>query len=208
MARAIRSARAVRQHGPLLAFDQLDACGLADGARQFVDRPGGVLVGVLARTTLTMILPVFLAVGAACLLYATTALQPQGGVPRRCAARACVRWRCQLILFYREHAADLILRHYLCRNAGAAALTVLLAPNLRPLLSAAARPRLLMPASTMSAILARRRLGRAPGRLPRSSSGAGGARASRSVRRGGDSRSATPSYIRNITSADASRRPL
>ena len=78
------------------------------------------------RTTLTMILSVFLAVGAACLLYATTALRRKAefsGVALLVPVCAMVL---ALILFYREHATDPILRHYYVETLALAALTVLL----------------------------------------------------------------------------------
>ena len=90
------------------------------------------------RTTVTMILSVFLAVGAACLLYAT-------------AAPVCAMVLA-LILFYREHAADPILRHYYVETLALAALAVLLL-EFAAFAFRGGAPRLLMPASTMSVIL-------------------------------------------------------
>ena len=112
------------------------------------------------RTTLTMILPVFLAVGAACLLYATTALRRKaesvGDIPCTPAYVALLVPVCAmvlaLILFYREHAADPILRHYYVETLALAALTVLLL-EFAAFAFRGGAPRLLMPASTMSVIL-------------------------------------------------------
>ena len=104
------------------------------------------------RTTLTMILSVFLAVGAACLLYATTALRRKAefsGVALLVPVCAMVL---ALILFYREHAADPILRHYYVETLALAALTVLLL-EFAAFAFRGGAPRLLMPASTMSVIL-------------------------------------------------------
>ena len=105
------------------------------------------------RTTLTMILSVFLAVGAACLLYATTALRRRkaefSGVALLVPVCAMVL---ALILFYREHAADPILRHYYVETLALAALTVLLL-EFAAFAFRGGAPRLLMPASTMSVIL-------------------------------------------------------
>ena len=84
------------------------------------------------RTTLTMILSVFLAVGAACLLYATTALRRKAefsGVALLVPVCAMVL---ALILFYREHATDPILRHYYVETLALAALTVLLTGLVNP----------------------------------------------------------------------------
>ena len=104
------------------------------------------------RTTLTMILSVFLAVGAACLLYATTALRRKAefsGVALLVPVCAMVL---ALILFYREHATDPILRHYYVETLALAALTVLLL-EFAAFAFRGGAPRLLMPASTMSVIL-------------------------------------------------------
>ena len=78
------------------------------------------------RTTLTMILSVFLAVGAACLLYATTALRRKAEFPGVALLVPVCAMVLALILFYREHAADPILRHYYVETLALAALTVLL----------------------------------------------------------------------------------
>jgi len=78
------------------------------------------------RTTLTMILSVFLAVGAACLLYATTALRRKAEFPGIALLVPVCAMVLTLILFYREHAADPILRHYYVETLALAALTVLL----------------------------------------------------------------------------------
>ena len=71
------------------------------------------------RTTLTMILSVFLAVGAACLLYATTALRRKAEFPGVALLVPVCAMVLALILFYREHAADPDPAPLLCRNAGA-----------------------------------------------------------------------------------------
>ncbi len=157
------------------------------------------------RTTLTMILSVFLAVGAACLLYATTALRRKAefsGVALLVPVCAMVL---ALILFYREHAADPILRHYYVETLALAALTVLLL-EFAAFAFRGGAPRLLMPANTMSVILCAAPWPRAR-RLPRSSS-TPAARASRSVsaRRRTSIRDAI--LHQNITKKDASRRPF
>ena len=78
------------------------------------------------RTTLAMLMSAFAAAGAVCLLYATTALRRKkdfSGVALLVPVCAMVL---TLILFYREHAADPILRHYYVETLALAALTVLL----------------------------------------------------------------------------------
>ena len=57
-----------------------------------------------------------------------------------------------LIFFYREHAADPILRHYYVETLALAALTVLLL-EFAAFAFRGGAPRLLMPASSMSVIL-------------------------------------------------------
>ena len=104
------------------------------------------------RTTLTMILSVFLAVGAACLLYATTALRRKAEFPGVALLVPVCAMVLALILFYREHAADPILRHYYVETLALAALTVLLL-EFAAFAFRGGAPRLLMPASTMSVIL-------------------------------------------------------
>jgi lysylphosphatidylglycerol synthetase-like protein (DUF2156 family) len=104
------------------------------------------------RTTLTMILSVFLAVGAACLLYATTALRRKVEFPGVALLVPVCAMVLALILFYREHAADPILRHYYVETLALAALTVLLL-EFAAFAFRGGAPRLLMPASTMSVIL-------------------------------------------------------
>ena len=103
------------------------------------------------RTTLTMILSVFLAVGAACLLYATTALRRKAEFPGIALVPVCAMVLA-LILFYRDHAADPVLRHYYVETLALAALTVLLL-EFAAFAFRGGAPRLLMPASTMSVIL-------------------------------------------------------
>ena len=104
------------------------------------------------RTTLTMILSVFLAVGAACLLYATTALRRKVEFPGVALLVPVCAMVLALILFYREHATDPILRHYYVETLALAALTVLLL-EFAAFAFRGGAPRLLMPASTMSVIL-------------------------------------------------------
>lgn len=104
------------------------------------------------RTTVTMILSVFLAVGAACLLYATTALRRKAEFPGVALLVPVCAMVLALILFYREHAADPILRHYYVETLALAALTVLLL-EFAAFAFRGGAPRLLMPASTMSVIL-------------------------------------------------------
>lgn len=104
------------------------------------------------RTTLMMILSVFLAVGAACLLYATTALRRKAEFPGVVLLVPVCAMVLALILFYREHAADPILRHYYVETLALAALTVLLL-EFAAFAFRGGAPRLLMPASTMSVIL-------------------------------------------------------
>ena len=127
------------------------------------------------RTTLTMILSVFLAVGAACLLYATTELRRKAEFPGVALLVPVCAMVLALILFYREHAADPILRHYYVETLALAALTVLLlefaAFAFRGGLGRA-------PDACRDPLLRRRRVHRAR------------------YRRGGGLRSVTPSYIR------------
>ena len=105
------------------------------------------------RTTLTMILSVFLAVGAACLLYATTALRRKAEFPGIALLAPVCAMVLALILFYREHAADPILRHYYVETLALAALrNSELETTYAPTARAAASAKM-MPASTMSVIL-------------------------------------------------------
>ena len=99
-----------------------------------------------------MILSVFLAVGAACLLYATTELRRKAEFPGVALLVPVCAMVLALILFYREHAADPILRHYYVETLALAALTVLLL-EFAAFAFRGGAPRLLMPASTMSVIL-------------------------------------------------------
>ena len=73
------------------------------------------------RTTLTMILSVFLAVGAACLLYATTALRRKAEFPGIALLVPVCAMVLALILFYRDLAADPVLRHYYVETLALAA---------------------------------------------------------------------------------------
>ena len=101
------------------------------------------------RTTLAMLMS---AAGAVCLLYATTALRRKkdfSGVALLVPVCAMVL---TLILFYREHAADPVLRHYYVETLALAALTVLLL-EFAAFAFRGGAPRLLMPASSMSVIL-------------------------------------------------------
>ena len=70
------------------------------------------------RTTVTMILSVFLAVGAACLLYATTALRRKAEFPGVALLVPVCAMVLALILFYREHAADLFYAGGACIALG------------------------------------------------------------------------------------------
>ena len=100
------------------------------------------------RTTLAMLM----SAGAVCLLYATTALRRKkdfSGVALLVPVCAMVL---TLILFYREHAADPVLRHYYVETLALAALTVLLL-EFAAFAFRGGAPRLLMPASSMSVIL-------------------------------------------------------
>ena len=101
------------------------------------------------RTTVTMILSVFLAVGAACLLYATAALRRKAEFP---GVVLLVPVCAMVLALIREHAADPILRHYYVETLALAALAVLLL-EFAAFAFRGGAPRLLMPASTMSVIL-------------------------------------------------------
>lgn len=157
------------------------------------------------RTAVTMILSVFLVVGAACLLYATTALRRKAEFPGVALLVPVCAMVLALILFYREHAADPVLRHYYVETLALAALTVLLL-EFAAFAFRGGAPRLLMPASSMSVILCAAALAARP-RLPKFSS-TPAARASRSasVRRRISTRDAI--LNQNITKKDASRRPF
>lgn len=104
------------------------------------------------RTTLAMLMSAFVAAGAVCLLYATTALRRKtsfSGVALLVPVCAMVL---TLILFYREHAADPVLRHYYVETLALAALTVMLL-EFAAFAFRGGAPRVLMPVSTMSVIL-------------------------------------------------------
>ena len=104
------------------------------------------------RTTVTMALSVFLAVGAACLLYAVAALRRKAEFPGVVLLVPVCAMVLALILFYREHAADPVLRHYDVETLALAALTVLLL-EFAAFAFRGGAPRLLMPASSLSVIL-------------------------------------------------------
>ena len=104
------------------------------------------------RTTVTMALSVFLAVGAACLLYAVAALRRKAEFPGVVLLVPVCAMVLALILFYREHAADPVLRHYYVETLALAALTVLLL-EFAAFAFRGGAPRLLMPASSLSVIL-------------------------------------------------------
>ncbi len=104
------------------------------------------------RTTLAMLMSAFVAAGALCLIYATTALRRRtsfSGVALLVPVCAMVL---TLILFYREHAADPILRHYYVETLALAALTVMLL-EFAAFAFRGGAPRVLVPMSTMSVIL-------------------------------------------------------
>ena len=104
------------------------------------------------RTTLAMLMSAFAAAGAVCLLYATTALRRRkdfSGVALLVPVCAMVL---TLILFYREHAADPVLRHYYVETLALAALTVLLL-EFAAFAFRGGAPRVLVPVSAMSVIL-------------------------------------------------------
>ena len=142
------------------------------------------------RTTITMILSVFLAVGAACLLYATTALRRKAEFPGVVLLVPVCAMVLALILFYREHAADPVLRHYYVETLALAALTVLLL-EFAAFAFRGGAPRLLMPASTMSVILCAAALAVRPS-LAEILFYAGGA----CIALGGGLRPVTPTYIK------------
>ena len=104
------------------------------------------------RTTLTMLMSAFIVVGAVCLLWATTALRRRTEFPGVVLLVPVCALVLTLIFFYREHAADPILRHYYVETLALAALTVLLL-EFAAFAFRGGAPRLLMPASTMSVIL-------------------------------------------------------
>ena len=104
------------------------------------------------RTTLAMLMSAFVAAGALCLIYATTALRRRtsfSGVALLVPVCAMVL---TLILFYREHAADPVLRHYYVETLALAALTVMLL-EFAAFAFRGGAPRVLVPMSTMSVIL-------------------------------------------------------
>ena len=104
------------------------------------------------RTTVMMALSAFLAAGAVCLLYAVAALRRKADFPGVVLLVPVCAMVLALILFYREHAADPILRHYYVETLALAALTVLLL-EFAAFAFRGGAPRLLMPASSMSVIL-------------------------------------------------------
>lgn len=111
-----------------------------------------MLVGVLAAYDAYDDPVRFLAVGAACLLYATTALRRKAEFPGVVLLVPVCAMVLALILFYRDHAADPVLRHYYVETLALAALTVLLL-EFAAFAFRGGAPRLLMPTSMMSVIL-------------------------------------------------------
>ena len=104
------------------------------------------------RTTLTMLMSAFVAAGAVCLLYATTALRRRASFPGVVLLVPVCALVLTLILFYRDHAADPILRHYYVETLALAALTVLLL-EFAAFAFRNGAPRLLVPVCEMSIIL-------------------------------------------------------
>lgn len=104
------------------------------------------------RTTLTMLMSAFVAAGAVCLLYATTALRRRTSFPGVVLLVPVCALVLTLILFYRDHAADPILRHYYVETLALAALTVLLL-EFAAFAFRNGAPRLLVPVCEMSVIL-------------------------------------------------------
>ena len=104
------------------------------------------------RTTLTMLMSAFVAAGAVCLLYATTALRRRASFPGVVLLVPVCALVLTLILFYRDHAADPILRHYYVETLALAALTVLLL-EFAAFAFRNGAPRLLVPVCAMSVIL-------------------------------------------------------
>ena len=136
---------------------QRELCGSMDLYFAFDRSTLAVLLMVLGSFALIgsavcSLVSVFLAVGAACLLYATTALRRKAEFPGVALLVPVCAMVLALILFYREHAADPILRHYYVETLALAALTVLLL-EFAAFAFRGGAPRLLMPASTMSVIL-------------------------------------------------------
>ena len=126
---------------------QRELCGSMDLYFAFDRSTLAVLLMVLGGFAL-----IGSAVGAACLLYATTALRRKAEFPGVVLLVPVCAMVLALILFYREHAADPILRHYYVETLALAALTVLLL-EFAAFAFRGGAPRLLMPASTMSVIL-------------------------------------------------------
>ena len=122
------------------------------------------------RTTLTMILSVFLAVGAACLLYATTALRRKAEFPGVALLVPVCAMVLALILFYREQVST----YTVCPRRRAAAADAREHDERHPLRGGLGRA----PDACRDPLLRRRRVHRAR------------------YRRGGGLRSVTPSYIR------------
>ncbi len=104
------------------------------------------------RSAAELILPVFLAAGAVCLIWATAALRRGTEFPGVILLVPVCAMVLTLILFYREHAADPILRHYYVETLALAALTVLLL-EFAAFAFRGGAPRILMPVSAMSIIL-------------------------------------------------------
>lgn len=104
------------------------------------------------RTTLTMLMSAFVAAGAVCLLYVTTTLRRRASFPGVVLLVPVCALVLTLILFYRDHAADPILRHYYVETLALAALTVLLL-EFAAFAFRNGAPRLLVPVCEMSVIL-------------------------------------------------------
>lgn len=104
------------------------------------------------RSAAELILPVFLAAGAVCLIWATAALRRGTEFPGVILLVPVCAMVLTLILFYREHAADPVLRHYYVETLALAALTVLLL-EFAAFAFRGGAPRILMPVSAMSIIL-------------------------------------------------------
>lgn len=104
------------------------------------------------RTAAELLLAAFLAAGAGCLLAALFALRREtafSGILLLVPVCALVL---RLIFFYREHAADPILRHFYVETLALAVLTVLLL-EFAAFAFRGGAPRLLMPLCLMSVVL-------------------------------------------------------
>ena len=104
------------------------------------------------RTAVSLVLAAFLAVGAVCLLAALFALRRESAFPGVILLVPVCALVLALIFFYREHAADPVLRHFYVETLALAALTVLLL-EFAAFAFRGGAPRLLIPACGMSVIL-------------------------------------------------------